>query len=132
MTEQARRFINPETIHTPTGYSHIVEARGERIIHISGQVALDTQGNVVGDGDMRAQAEQVFQNLQAALQAVGATFADVVKLTYFVVDMSQMQVIREVRNRYLDTSHYPASTAIGVTQLVRKELLLEVEAVAVV
>ena len=126
-----KRFINPEAISKPTGYTHVVEATGSRIIHISGQVALDRQGNNVGIDDMQAQAEQVFQNLDAALAAAGATFEDVVKLTYFVVDISQMQIIRDVRNRYINTAQPPASTAVEVRQLVRKEWLLEVEAVAV-
>lgn len=126
-----KRFINPETISKPTGYTHVVEATGSRIIHISGQVALDAQGNSVGIDDMQAQAEQVFQNLDAALKAVNASFEDVVKLTYFVVDISQMQTVRDVRNRYINTAQPPASTAVEVRQLVRKEWLLEVEAVAV-
>ena len=125
------RFINPETIAQPTGYSHIVETRGSRTLYISGQVALDQQGNLVGMNDMQAQAEQVFQNLQAALAAVGASFADVVKLTYFIVDISQMQVVRDVRNRYLNPQQPPASTAVEVKGLVRKEFLLEIEAIAV-
>jgi len=131
MDTQSHRFINPGTIARPTGYSHAVEARGNRTIYISGQVALDRQGNVVGPGDMSAQAEQVFKNLQAALAAAGASFDDVVKLGFFVVDISQMQAVREVRNRFLNPERLPASTAVEVKGLVRKELLVEVEAVAV-
>lgn len=125
------RFINPETIAQPRGYTHVVESSGSRTVYISGQVALDPQGTIVGPGDMQAQAEQVFQNLQAALQSVGASFEDVVKFTYFVVDMSQMQAVREVRNRYINTAQPPASTAVEVRRLYLPELLVEVEAVAV-
>jgi enamine deaminase RidA (YjgF/YER057c/UK114 family) len=125
------RFVNPENIAQPTGYTHVVEATGSRTVYISGQVAQDRQGNNVGIDDMQAQAEQIFQNLDAALKAVGASFEDVVKFTYFVVDISQMQTVRDVRNRYINTAQPPASTAVEVRQLVRKEWLLEVEAIAV-
>jgi reactive intermediate/imine deaminase len=131
MSTQSHRSINPDTIARPTGYSHVVEAHGNRTVYISGQVALDRQGNLVGAGDMKAQAEQVFQNLQAALAAAGATFDDVVKVTYFLVDISQMQAVRDVRDHYLNPARLPASTAVEVRGLVRKEFLLEVEAVAV-
>jgi reactive intermediate/imine deaminase len=128
---QPHRFINPDTIAPPTGYTHVVETKGSRTVYISGQIALDPQGKLVGENDMQAQAEQVFKNLQAALASVGATFADVVKFTYFIVDISQIQAIRDVRNRYINTANPPASTAVEVRQLFRPEFLLEVEAVAV-
>ena len=131
MDAKSHRSTNPETIARPTGYSHVVEARGNHTVYISGQVALDRQGNLVGADDMQAQAEQVFQNLQAALAAAAATFDDVVKVTYFLVDISQMQAVRDVRDRYLNPALLPASTAVEVRQLVRKEFLLEIEAVAV-
>src|SRR5215470_8283358 len=105
MTDKPHRFINPDAISQPTGYTHVVETTGSRTVYISGQIALDRQGNVVGLNDMSAQAEQVFQNLQAALAAVNATFEDVVKLTYFIVDISQIPVIREVRNQYINTAN---------------------------
>jgi reactive intermediate/imine deaminase len=131
MSSNSHRYINPETIAPPTGYSHIVETSGRRTFYISGQVALDQQGNVIGIDNMKAQAEQVFQNLQAALAAVGASFEDVVKLTYFVVDMSEFQVVRDVRARYLNPDKLPASTAVEVDGLVQEDFLIEVEAIAV-
>lgn len=131
MDQNLPRFINPETIANPTGYTHVVETRGSRIVYISGQIALDRQGNLVGINDMKAQAEQVFQNLQAALASVEASFKDVVKLTYYLVDISQIQAVRDVRDRYINPAQPPASTAVEVRQLVRKEFLLEIEAIAV-
>ncbi len=131
MSDMSPRFINPETLARPTGYTHVVETNGSWTVYISGQIALDSAGNLVGANDMKAQAEQVFKNLQAALAAVSASFEDVVKLTYFLVDISQIQAVREVRDRYLDPDRLPASTAVEVRQLVRKDLLLEIEAVAV-
>jgi reactive intermediate/imine deaminase len=124
------RFINPPTVSTPTGYSHVGIAVGP-LVFVSGQIALDVEGRVVGAGDMRAQAEQVFANLGAALAAAGSDFGQVVKLTIFVTDMSQMPVVREVRNRYVDPARPPASTAVEISRLARDELMLEVEAVAV-
>ncbi len=125
------RFIQPDGLARAGTYSHVVSTSGGRIIYISGQVSLDKNGNVVGKGDMRRQAEQVFQNLKLALEAANATFKDVVKMTYYVVDMSQFQVVREVRAKYLNAENPPASTAVGVTSLVNADFLLEIEAIAV-
>jgi reactive intermediate/imine deaminase len=124
-------YLNPNSISAPTGYTHVVQARGSHMVFVSGQIALDVQGNIVGVEDMEVQAVQVFENLKAALAEANATFDHVVKLTYFVVDISQMQVIREVRARYLSAEHLPASSAVEVRRLVLPELLLEVEAIAV-
>ena len=132
MSDLTLRRINPEGIARPTGYSHVVESAARRTAYISGQIALDAEGNVVGVGDMKAQAEQVFRNLQTALAAVGASFDDVVKFTYFVTDIAQIQAVREVRDRYVNPGRLPASSAVEVRQLVRKELLLEIEAIAAV
>jgi reactive intermediate/imine deaminase len=131
MDASGKRFINPETIAKPTGYTHVVEARGNRTLYISGQVALDPEGNIVGPNDLQAQAEQIFLNLQAALTAANADFDNVVKLTYYFVDISQIQTVRDVRNRIFGPEQYPASTAVEVRGLARKEFLLEIEAVAV-
>lgn len=126
------RFINPPHLSRPVGYSHIAEAANGRTLYISGQVALDSSGNLIGPKDLRAQAQQVFTNLKAALEAVGADFNCVVKLTYFLLDISQIQIVREVRDEYVNTQQPPASSAVEVRRLFRDELLIEVEAIAVV
>ena len=124
--------INPPALSTPTGYTHIVEVTGPaKTIYISGQIAYDKGGKVVGAGDMKAQAEQVFRNLEAALDAAGATFADVVKMNSYITDMSRVQAVRDVRARYFKDAT-PASTFVQVAGLVRPELLLEIEVIAVV
>jgi enamine deaminase RidA (YjgF/YER057c/UK114 family) len=125
-------FINPETMHRPTGYTHVVEVTAGRPVYIAGQVALDPSGAVVGPGDIRTQTRQVFDNLQAALQAVGAGFEQVVKFTYYLVDVSQLPVVREVRDQYVNIQQPPASTAVEVRRLVSDDLLIEVEAIAVI
>src|SRR4029453_18784281 len=111
-------FINPETMHHPAGYTHVVEVTAGRPVYIAGQVALDPTGALVGRGDIRAQARQVFDNLQAALQAVGANFDQVVKLTCYLVDATQLPDVREVRDQYINTQQPPASTAAGRRRLV--------------
>jgi len=123
---------NPPTLSKPTGYTHIVEVNGPgKTIYISGQIALDKDGKVVGAGDMKAQAEQVFKNLQAALDAAGAKFSDVVKMNTYITDMAQAPAVREVRARYFgDTA--PASTLVQVVHLARPEFMLEIEVIAAV
>jgi len=124
---------NPPTLSTPTGYTHVVEVTGPmKTVYLSGQIALDKSGNLVGGSDMKAQAEQVFKNLQAALAAAGATFKDVVKMNTYTTDMSQAPAIREVRTKYFGGATPPASTLVQVVHLARPELLLEIEAIAVV
>src|SRR5437899_2052947 len=122
---------NPPTLSKPTGYTHVVEVSGGKTVYVSGQIALDKDGKVVGEGDMNAQAEQVFKNLQAALAAAGATFKDVVKMNTYTTDMAQVQAIRDVRARYFGDVT-PASTLVQVVHLARPEFLLEIEVVAVV
>jgi reactive intermediate/imine deaminase len=126
------RFLNPDTMHQPTGYSHVVEVTAGRLVYIAGQVALDPAGALVGPGDIGAQARQVFENLGAALQAVGAGFEQVVKLTFYLVDITQLPAVREVRDQFIDPDQRPASTVVEIRRLVREDLLIEVEAVAVV
>ena len=123
---------NPPTLSTPTGYTHVVEVSGPtKTIYISGQIALDQSGNLVGGSDMKGQAEQVFKNLQAALGAAGAKFGDVVKMNTYTTDMSQVQAIRDVRSKYFSAAALPASTLVQVVHLARPDLLLEIEVVAV-
>jgi enamine deaminase RidA (YjgF/YER057c/UK114 family) len=77
-------------MHHPADYTHVVEVTAGRPVYIVGQVALDARGALVGPGNIGARARQVFDNLQAALQAVGAGFEQVVKLTYYLPAVSAM------------------------------------------
>src|ERR1700756_4539460 len=135
-TSQPFRLFNPDTMAKPTaGYSQVAEVTGGKIVYIAGQVALDRSGNLVGKDDFRAQLQQVFENLKAAVEAAGGDFTNVIKLNYYCaenVDPSQFPVLREVRDKYLNTANPPASTFVVVKRLVRPEWLIEVEAVAVV
>lgn len=120
---------NPPALHKPMGYTHVVEAVPRRTLYISGQVAFDPSGALVGAGDLKAQTEQVFRNLKAALESCGATFEDVAKITVFMLDATQIQVYRDVRDRYF-TRSLPASTLVQVVRLARPEWLIEIEAIA--
>lgn len=128
-----KHIVHPAGLAKPIGYSHVAVARGTTI-HVAGQVALDAEGRVVGAGDLRAQTEYVFDNLGRALAAAGATLADIVKTTIFVVgyEPAMRATIAEVRSRYLNAEAPPASTLVGVQALVRPELLIEIEAIAVI
>jgi enamine deaminase RidA (YjgF/YER057c/UK114 family) len=127
---QMEHHVAPAGLAAGNGYSHVVAATG-RVVAIAGQVALDAEGAVVGKGDPRAQAEQVFANLGRALAAAGASFADVIKLNFYLTDLAILPVVREVRDRHIDTARPPASTAVQVVSLVFPDLLLEVDALAV-
>jgi 2-iminobutanoate/2-iminopropanoate deaminase len=123
---------NPPPLSKPTGYTHVVEVTGPaKTVYVAGQIAFDKDGKIVGAGDMKAQAEQVFKNLQTALEAAGAKFSDVVKMNTYITDMGKAPVVREVRARYFGETT-PASTLVQVAALARPELMLEIEVIAVV
>jgi reactive intermediate/imine deaminase len=124
--------IQASTVPEPgAAYSQGIAARGETLIFISGQVPVDANGDLVGTDDMRAQALQVFENLQSQLRAAGADFDDVVKLTIFVTDMNRFGEFSEVRSDFLEEP-FPAASAIEVSALASPDWLVEVEAYAVV
>jgi enamine deaminase RidA (YjgF/YER057c/UK114 family) len=124
-------FTAPAGVRPGIGYSHGVAGSG-RFVAIAGQVAMDEEGELVGEGDPRAQAERVFENLRRVLGAAGATFADVIKFGVYVTDISILPVVREVRDRYVDTAHPPASTAVQVGALFRPGYVVEIDALAVI
>ncbi|MFG3102294.1 RidA family protein [Streptomyces sp. NPDC048182] len=130
MTEPTR-IAAPEGVAPATQYTHVVTGTG-RLVAVSGQLALDEHGALVGPGDAGAQARQVFENLRRCLAAAGATFDDVLKLTYFVTDMAHMPAVRAARAAHIPDDRLPAASAVQVAALVRPEFLLEVEALAVV
>jgi enamine deaminase RidA (YjgF/YER057c/UK114 family) len=124
------RFINPQALGRPPGYTHVVEVTAPgRIVYIAGQLGVDRDGKVVGD--FRRQAVQTFENLKTALAAVGAQFWHVVKLNNYLVDRAHLPTFREVRDSYLAENDRPASTTIAISGLAREGALIEIEAVAV-
>ena len=127
-----KEFLNPAGLPVLPGFSQVVTATEGKIVFISGQVALNANNEVVGKGDLRAQVVQTFENLKGALAAVGATFDDVLKTNTYIVNYTpdMIGMFREVRSQYLPQEKSPASTLIGVQALVLDDLLVEIEAFA--
>ena len=124
-----REDVAVRGVHKTTGYSHAAKAGG--LLFLAGQVAQDLDGNVVGRGDVEAQAVQIFDNLRAVLASAGATLNDVVKLTTYTTNVAYRAKIAEVRGRYF-TTYFPPNTFVVVAGLATPDYLLEIEAVAAV
>ena len=125
------RHLNPPALSKPIGYTHVVVPLKGRLVFVSGQVATDSGGNIVGKDDFKAQAKQVFENLKTAVEAAGGTMPDVAKINVYATDLSQIPAYRDVRAQYF-TANLPASTLVQVVRLARPEFLLEIEAIVVV
>lgn len=127
----AKQIINPAGMAPPSGYSYAVRKSGTPVF-ISGQVALDADGRLIGEGDAAAQTEQVFRNLRTVVEGCGGTLDDVVKITVFVTDPSYRPAVAAARQRHFREGQYPASTYLVVSALAVPQLLVEIEAVAVI
>ena len=112
-------------------FSAGVEAPAGRTVYVSGQVSMDADGNVVGEGDVFAQTEKVLENVAVVLEAAGGGLQDVVKVTVFITDMGMYDRVHEVRRRHF-SEPYPASSMVEVSALIDPRLLVEIEAVAVI
>lgn len=127
--------IDPAAVAPPPGewFSHAakIELAGTNLLFVSGQVAVDIKGNLVGKGDLGAQTEQVFANLHQILADQGATFEDIVNIRTFVTDLSRISEYGAVRARYLSGSK-PTSTTVQVGRLVNPDALVEIDVVAVI
>ena len=123
-------LVKPAGLNPPNGYTQVLEATAGQTFYMSGQVPTDAEGNVVGAGDFRAQATQVFENLKTALAAVGAGFGDVVETTYYVLDTSNTAVLREVGAQYFGAAPW-ANTLVEVRRFANDAFLVEIEVVAV-
>lgn len=124
-----KQIINPSTLAPPSGYSYAVKKSGTPVF-ISGQVALDGEGKLVGEGDAAAQTEQVFKNLRSVVEACGGTMDDIVKITVFVTDPAYRPAIAAARQKHFREGQFPASTYLVVSALAVPQLLVEIEAVA--
>ena len=122
--------INPSTIGPTSGYSHVV--RDGSTVYIAGQVARDASGKTVGVGDVRAQAEQVFKNLESALASVGGNLSHLVKMNRFMTHREDLPAYREIRARYVPPDSLPASTLVLCSGLADPDFRIEIEAIAVV
>lgn len=108
-----------------------IEVSGGRLIYISGQVAWDARGNVVGKGDIRVQARQAFENIKRVYARAGATLKDIIKLNVYITTLDHRLAVLEVRREYLG-DHNPPSTTVVVTSLVEPDLLIEIDATGMV
>jgi reactive intermediate/imine deaminase len=127
-----KQSLDPDGLPTPVGpYSNVVTTPPGKLVFCAGQVALDAGGDIVGAGDIAAQTRQVMENLGIALEAAGATFADVVRVVNYITDVELFGQMAAVRREYL-VEPYPASTLVEVSALLYPELLIEIEAIAVV
>ncbi len=129
MSDRAPAFFSPDDLTRPAGYSHVVSIPAGRLVWTAGQVGVDADGTVASGG-WEGQTRLALANVGHALGAAGAGWADVVKLTFFVVDVSALETIRAARDELVDTTRPPTSSLVQVAGLVRPELLIEVEAVA--
>jgi reactive intermediate/imine deaminase len=121
-----REIIAPKDLHPAVGYSHAT--RKGNLLFVSGQIALDKDGNIVGEGDFRAQAEQVFKNLATVIESAGGSVNNIMKTTTFLTDLSNRPALAEVREKFY-RAEPPASTLVVISSLVRPELMIEVEAI---
>ena len=128
VTAQELQRINPEGMTQPTAYTHVV--RFGRLLFIAGQVSTDGEGNVIGEGDMRAQVRQVHENLKAVLASQGADFGDVTKITIYTTDIDAYRESADIRAAYW-TEGAPASTLVQIDRLARPVFLVEIEATAI-
>jgi enamine deaminase RidA (YjgF/YER057c/UK114 family) len=127
----SKQVVNPAGMAPPSGYSYAVVKAGTPVF-ISGQVALDGAGKLVGEGDAAAQTEQVFRNLRTVVEACGGTLDDVVKINIYVTDAAYRPAVAAARQRHFQEGRYPASTYVVVSALAVPQLLVEVEAVAMI
>lgn len=130
-----KKHLNSPALPKPRGYSHVVAVNDwGPMIFVSGQVATDAQGTIVGPGDLKIQLRQVIANLKAALETAGATLADIIKTTTYIVDYkeSDATALREARAELFPTGEPPASTLLGVCALAVEGLMVEMEAIAIV
>ena len=122
---------NPSSLGKPGGYHHVV--KDGKTVYLAGQVARDKDGNTVGVGDAAAQAEQVFRNIQAALESVGSDLGHILKMTTFMTRREDFPAYRAARSKYLtDDDTLPASTLILCSGLADPDFLIEIEAVATI
>jgi enamine deaminase RidA (YjgF/YER057c/UK114 family) len=128
------QLINPESVSTPRGYSHaaVIDLGNCKMVIMSGQVALDPKGNLVGANDIAKQTEQVFRNIKNIVEAAGGKMDHLVKLGYFTTDVSRIADVRTIRDQFINTKTPPASTLVQVNKLFREDILIEIEATAVI
>ncbi|HTD98712.1 MAG TPA: RidA family protein [Mucilaginibacter sp.] len=128
------KFLNPSSVSTPRGYSHAaqIDLGTCKMLIISGQVGLDNKGNLAGKDDFAKQTEQAFQNIKSIVESAGGKMDNVVKLSFYLLDVGQVQTLRAIRDKFINTKNPPASTLVQVSKLFRDDILVEIEATAII
>jgi enamine deaminase RidA (YjgF/YER057c/UK114 family) len=127
----ANTFLDPDDLPTANGYSHVAKSPPGSLVWVSGQMAIDADGNLP-HSDWEGQTRLAFENVGRGLRAGGADWADVVKFTFFVTDIAELATIRAVRNEFIDPERAPTSSLVQISGLVQPGALIEIEAVAAV
>lgn len=130
MSDLTPVFSSPDDLAAPSGYSHVVSIPSGSLVWTSGQVPMDTERVIASGQGWERQTRLAFENVGKALHAAGAGWQDVVKLTLYVVDVSELPTIRAVRDEFVDTARPPTSSLVQVAGLFHPDVLIEVEAVA--
>jgi reactive intermediate/imine deaminase len=133
-TDTLTRFINPQGAPPARGYSHAVKVDLGTcyMLLLSGQIALDGKGELIGKNDLGKQTEQVFRNIKTIVEAARGTMDHIVKIAVYMTDVNQVQAFRDARNKFINTQQPPASTLVQVSKLVRDDLLIEIEATVII
>ncbi|HEX4569577.1 MAG TPA: RidA family protein [Dongiaceae bacterium] len=122
--------VNPPNVWQPFGPFSMAMVQGDgRIIHLKGQVALDREGRIVGDRDMRAQLRQVLENIRAVLASMGGTMGDILSLVHYTTDIESFMKAGDVRQAFF-TAPFPVTTTVEVQRLYDPALLIEIAAIA--
>ena len=127
-------FYNPSSVSKPKGYSHasVIDLGQSKLVILSGQIALDSSGTIIGKDNLEKQTQQVFVNIRNILKEIGGSKNDIVKLNYYMLDVKQIQLVRDIRDKLINLETPPTSTLVQVSKLLRDDLLIEIEATAVV
>lgn len=128
------KLVNPGSVSTPKGYSHTaqIDLGNATMLLIAGQVPLDREGNLVGKDDMARQTEQVFINIKNIIEEAGGNMNHLAKINIFIRDLNKIQLARDVRDKFVNTKTPPASTLVEVSKLYREDVLIEIEATAII
>jgi enamine deaminase RidA (YjgF/YER057c/UK114 family) len=125
-----RELLNPPALHPTPGFSHITVATGSRTIYFAGQVALDAEFNIIGQGDLRAQTVAAMRNLETAMRAVDVTWDDIVRRTIYTIAPTEFETITSGIDEVTGGAGHPAQTIAGIAGLALPGLLIEIEATA--
>lgn len=127
-SQSTLKFVNPDSVAKPKGYSQTaqIDLGNATMLLIAGQVPLDKQGNLIGKDDFEKQTTQVFSNIKSIIEEAGGNMNHLAKITIFIKDVNKIQVVRDVRDKFINTQTPPASTLVEVSNLYRNDVMIEI------